>query len=287
MGNIVEESAFIPPDNQYANDRLKEDHKEHLQLIENSMGNKVAVLWFDFGAEFTILYSHGNAEDLAGSKDNFMDLAAYLECNFCAYDYSGYGLSEGKCSEKACFADIECVYHFLTAQQSISSKKIIAFGRSLGSGPTIHLAASKRDLAGMVLQSPLRTAIKTQMPDWVGFVLTKMDIFKNEDKVPLIRTFPVLIVHGVEDQVVPYSHGQHLYNLLRAANDIEERVQMYSVPGCGHNDIEYRRGREFKRKLKQFVAEEIKTKRQRNAKKAKSKKKKSAFSASCGSKASF
>ena len=70
------------------------------------MGNKVALLWFDFGAEYTILYSHGNAEDLAGSKLTFIDLANNLEVNLCAYDYSGYGLSEGTCSEKGIFVCI-------------------------------------------------------------------------------------------------------------------------------------------------------------------------------------
>ena len=100
MGNIVEQLAFIPPDRPEAHEQMKEENAGNLQLVTNSMGNKVALLWFNFDAEYTILYSHGNAEDLAGSKATFLDLATYLECNFCAYDYSGYGLSGGQCSEK-------------------------------------------------------------------------------------------------------------------------------------------------------------------------------------------
>eukprot|EP01083_Nonionella_stella_P213109 768889_1 len=183
MGNIVEQLAFIPPDRPEAHEQMKIENKGNLKIVQNSVGNNVALLWFDFDAEFTILYSHGNAEDLAGSKATFIDLATYLECNFCAYDYSGYGLSEGQCSEKACFADIERVFEFLTQERKINASKIILFGRSLGSGPTIHLASLHNNLAGMILQSPLRTAIKTQMPDWVGYVFKKIDIFTNEDKV--------------------------------------------------------------------------------------------------------
>lgn len=56
----------------------------------------------------------------------------------------------------------------------------------------------------------------------------------------------------------PDTHGKHLHELLQQANDVKERVEMYSVQGCGHNDIEYRRGREFKRTVKRFIAEQIK-----------------------------
>eukprot|EP01083_Nonionella_stella_P035456 96735_1 len=260
MGNIVEQLAFIPPDRPEAHEQMKIENKGNLKIVKNSIGNNVALLWFDFDAEYTILYSHGNAEDLAGSKTTFLDLATYLECNFCAYDYSGYGLSEGQCSEKACFADIHRVFEFLTLEQKVPASKIIVFGRSLGSGPTIHLASQHTDLAGMVLQSPLKTAIKTQMPDWIGFVFKKIDIFTNEDKVPKIKHFPVLIIHGTTDNVVPYAHGKHLYSLLKKENHNPNCVELYSVEGCGHNDIEYRKGREFKKKLKSFIKIQIQKK---------------------------
>ena len=79
------------------------------------------------------------------------------------------------------------------------------------------------------------------MPDWVGYVFKKIDIFTNEDKVPKIKNFPCLIVHGTVDNVVPYNHGKHLYDLLKKTHSDEEKVELYSVDGCGHNDIEYRR----------------------------------------------
>lgn len=146
----------------------------------------------------------------------------------------------------------------MTVEQKISPSKIIAFGRSLGSGPTIHLASQNNNLAGMILQSPLRTAIKTQMPDWVGYVFKKIDIFTNEDKVDKIKNYPVFIIHGTTDNVVPYSHGKHLFELLQKNNSNPTQVLLYSVDGCGHNDIEYRKGREFKKKLKNFLKQHIK-----------------------------
>jgi hypothetical protein len=253
MGNIVESLAFIPPDRPEAHEQMKVDNGGNLKIVKNSVGNDVALLWYSLDAEYTVLYSHGNAEDLAGSRGTFEDLALSLECNVCAYDYSGYGLSGGQCSEQACYSDIEAVYDFLVNTAKVKPTKIILFGRSLGSGPTIHLASKHPNLAGMILQSPLRTAIKTQMPDWVGYVFKKIDIFANERKVPKINSFPVFVIHGTVDNVVPYSHGKYLYDLLHKFNHDPSAVLMYSVEGCGHNDIEYRKGRELKRKLKKFV----------------------------------
>lgn len=100
MGNVVETLAFIPPNHPQAHEQLKYENKENLKMLTNSLGNSIAILWYDFDAPYTILYSHGNAEDLASSKAAFEDLAITLEVNFCAYDYSGYGLSSGQCSEE-------------------------------------------------------------------------------------------------------------------------------------------------------------------------------------------
>jgi len=253
MGNIVESLAFIPPDRMEAHHRMKNENASNFHSVKNALGNSVAILWFNFDAEYTILYSHGNAEDLAGSKTTFLEMATFLECNYCAYDYSGYGLSEGQCSEKAAFADVESVFKFLTVDQQIPANKIIVFGRSLGSGPTVHLASTQPNLAGMILQSPLRSAIKTQMPDWVGVVFKKIDIFRNEDKIGRIKTFPALIIHGTTDAVVPYSHGKHLYDTMHKSHADPSQVELYSVDGCGHNDIEYRKGRDYRKHLKHWI----------------------------------
>ena len=119
MGNIVEQLAFIPPDRPEAHELMKVENSSNLEIIPNALNNKVALLFFDFDAEYTILYSHGNAEDLAGSKATFIDLATYLECNFCAYDYSGYGLSEGQCSEKGVLFPNRIYISFFSCIQTV------------------------------------------------------------------------------------------------------------------------------------------------------------------------
>ena len=47
------------------------------------------------GAQHTVLFSHGNAEDLGMMYKRMKDLALALCVNILAYDYTGYGLSQG------------------------------------------------------------------------------------------------------------------------------------------------------------------------------------------------
>lgn len=54
-------------------------------------------------AKATILYSHGNAEDLSVIFPYLLKLAFELDCNVVGYDYSGYGESKGKVF-MSCFA---------------------------------------------------------------------------------------------------------------------------------------------------------------------------------------
>ncbi|ETO20835.1 hypothetical protein RFI_16376 [Reticulomyxa filosa] len=265
MGNIVNQLAFLPPTNNEWRAELKEDEK--LRQIVTSSGKKIAALWFEeSGNDYTILYSHGNAEDLTTSKQCFEQLAFTLCVNVLAYDYEGYGLSEGEPSEKATYEDIEAAYCWLTKDKDgpkISPSKIILFGRSLGSGPTIHLAAKEQELAGLILQSPLRTAIKTQVYHWVaGSVLRPADIFHNEKKIVNVTQCPVFIIHGKADRVVPFSHGEYLYDQIK--KNTKHEVRSYWVDDCGHNDIELNKGEEYDAQLLKFVDECIRNKYKKN-----------------------
>ena len=99
MGNITKPLAFVPPDPSEAHDQMKLINAANVHLIRNSLGNRVALVWYNFNAEYTILYSHDRSDDLAGLEADFL-LGLYLECNFCACDYSGYALSDGQFIEK-------------------------------------------------------------------------------------------------------------------------------------------------------------------------------------------
>ncbi len=102
----------------------------------------------------TVLFSHGNAVDLGAVLLFCNELSRDLQCNVLAYDYSGYGRSAGSPSVTSSLTDIRLCYDWLL-EQGIPPSKIVLFGQSVGSGPTVDLAAKMPHLAGVVLHTPL------------------------------------------------------------------------------------------------------------------------------------
>lgn len=62
---------------------------------------------------FTVLFSHGNAVDLGQMSSFYIGLGTRINCNIFSYDYSGYGVSTGKPSEKNLYADIDAAWQAL------------------------------------------------------------------------------------------------------------------------------------------------------------------------------
>ena len=62
----------------------------------------------------------------------FLVLGARLQCNIISYDYSGYGASQGKASEKNMYADIDATYQSIKQRYHIPESKIILYGQSIG-----------------------------------------------------------------------------------------------------------------------------------------------------------
>lgn len=84
-------------------------------------------------AKYTILYSHGNAEDL-GDIRVVLELLRQMGFAVFSYDYPGYGMSQGEPSELGTYQAIDTAYDYLTQQLKIPPNQIIVYGRSVGGG---------------------------------------------------------------------------------------------------------------------------------------------------------
>lgn len=191
-------------------------------------------------ATYTLLFSHGNAEDL-GDIRWLLEKLRQEGFSVFAYDYRGYGTSQGTPSEQNTYRDIDAAYHYLTQKLGISANRIIVYGRSVGSGPSVDLA-SRLPVAGLVLESAFVTAFRvlTQVP------LLPFDKFANIDKIKHVRC-PVLIIHGRADTVIGFWHGEKLF---AAAN---EPKRYFWVEGAGHNDVSLVAGERYFQVLREFV----------------------------------
>lgn len=228
MGEMISSLLFQPPPPTYL-------HPSRHFWLNTANGGRIPAFYIERpNATVTLLFSHGNAEDLGMIYDWFNDLARVLRVNIMAYDYTGYGKSSGSPCEENCYADIESAFRYLLEVRKLKPEQIVLYGRSLGSGPSCYLASKTaregRSVAGVILQSPLLSAYRVAF----NFRFTMMgDRFPNIDYASNIRC-PVLIVHGTQDEVVPFWHGQELF--LRVPQPW--RAKPFWVEGAGHNNIE-------------------------------------------------
>ncbi|XP_059440791.1 uncharacterized protein LOC132173332 isoform X4 [Corylus avellana] len=171
---------------------LADDNSLDVLLIDTKRGNKIVAFYLrNPCARLTLLYSHGNAADLGQLYDLFVQLKVNLRVNLMGYDYSGYGASTGKPSESNTYADIEAVYQCLETEYGVSQEDLILYGQSVGSGPTLHLAAKLPRLRGVVLHSAILSGLRVVCHVKFTFCF---DIYKNINKIKKVKC-PVLVIH--------------------------------------------------------------------------------------------
>ena len=182
----------------------------------------------------TILFSHGNAEDLGMIYDWFREVARVLNVNVMSYDYTGYGLSDGEPAEERVYADVEAAFDYLTEVVNLRPNQIVLYGRSLGGGPSTYMAQKMSKagtpVRGIVLQSPFLSVLRVAFHFRFSMIGDK---FCNIDRMADI-TCPVFLIHGTNDEVVPFWNGQELYLGVQE----EFRYRPFWVQDAGHNNIE-------------------------------------------------
>ena len=235
MGGVVDKLAFpAPSDTDALNRRLAECGAAtgRLTTLLTAQGDSFPLLHVGpADGEACVLYSHGNAEDLGEIDGWLRDIAATTGLPTFGYDYPGYGLARGPSpSERRCLSAAEAAYAHLSAD---GWKRIVLFGRSLGSGPAMHLATlhAADDVAALVLVSPLATGVGTILGVTLAATLRSIDVMRNIDLVSSVRC-PTVVIHGTADAVVPCSHGRLLHQKLGSL----AREPLW-VRGRGHNDM--------------------------------------------------
>lgn len=190
-------------------------------------GEKISAKFYDNkSATYTILFSHGNAEDI-GTIEPFVVRLRDQGLNVLTYDYRGYGTSDGEPSESNSYSDIEAAYDYLVNDKGIAPEKIILHGRSLGGAVSADLA-KRRKVGGLILESTFTSAFRVV----TGYRILPFDRFESLNKIGDVHC-PLLVIHGTDDRLIPIHHGKELFE---AANEPKKALW---VEGAGHNDLFY------------------------------------------------
>jgi fermentation-respiration switch protein FrsA (DUF1100 family) len=174
-----------------------------------------------------LVWSHGNGGNIAGRDDVLLALAAE-GVGVLAYDYRGYGKSAGRPNEAGVYLDVEAAYDHLRAA-GVEASRIVAFGESLGAAVALHLAGT-RPCAAVALVSPFTTMADVARHHYGPLGLLAGRRFDALSRVRAL-TVHLLVLHGDEDEVVPFALGERLF---AAAPEPKRFVR---VPGAHHNDV--------------------------------------------------
>jgi len=61
------------------------------------------------------------------------------------------------------YADIEAAWSALRSRYNVSAESVVLYGQSIGTVPTVHLAA-RHKVAAVVLHSPLMSGMRVAFP---------------------------------------------------------------------------------------------------------------------------
>lgn len=224
---------FHPPEPEYR-------PEDPYRLIDKPGGGKLALRFYEApGSQTLLLYSHGNAEDI-GRADMVYDLYRRRGFSVLAYDYSGYGHSTGRPTVEATYGDIRAVYAYALEELGRKPRDIILFGKSVGGGPSVDLAAAE-PVGGLILESVFTSVYDVAFP-WPVFPGSP---YRNLKKLPGVKC-PVLVIHGLDDTIIPASHGRLLFEAA------PEPKMSHWVEGAGHNDLILTVDRDYWQTLEAF-----------------------------------
>lgn len=230
------------PKASYQDQGTQGNHFPPIIKLKTLDGKKISAVYLENPkAQHTILFSHGNGEDL-GSILVLLEKFRDIGFSVFAYDYHGYGTSEGRPNEYRTYLDIQAAYSYLTQTLHIPAKDIILYGRSIGTGPTIELAR-KAAVGGIILESPMVSTFRvmTVLP------IFPVDKYRNNQKIADIKA-PILFIHGTKDNIIPIWHGKYLYELAKAPK------LFYPVEGAGHNNVMMAGGKQYLQAILSFAS---------------------------------
>ena len=180
----------------------------------------------------TWLWFGGVGANLGLRVADFAAVRQHTGGSIMAFDYGGFGQSQGPPSVRHTAYDARAALEHLQQRYGIPAASAHYFGVSMGAAVAVRLAAEQHP-RGMALVAPF--AALRDMGRLLHPILTLGGIavgrrFNSLDYVDAINC-PLLILHGKDDELVPPSQGRKLYDAARTPKRFAE------LPGVGHLDI--------------------------------------------------
>lgn len=191
-----------------------------------------------------IVFCHGNNGNMTlPGNQNKMKFLVQSGYEVFMHDYEGFGKSEGMPDEKNLYSSLDSFVLYLNKELNIPESNIVLWGHSLGSAVVIDVA-SRKDFKGVIIEGAFTST--EEMRDYIiknnrtgnpidiflrDYLYNSIEItqkFDSKSKISLIKS-PMLIIHAINDEQVPYITGKKLAELKPDA-------ETYFSETGSHND---------------------------------------------------
>lgn len=191
----------------------------------------------------SVLFLHGNSQNISHHIASVFWLPRH-GYNVLLYDYRGYGISSGFSTVDNAIADFPRVLQLLHEKDTHSRKRLIVFAQSLGGAIALNgllYTPSHIKVHGVVVDSSfssfrriarqkLSEAWLTWLVQWpLSFTFTGK--YASVKSIQHLSPMSVLVIHGTQDRVIPYSHGEALFKAAK------EPKAFWPVEGGRHIDF--------------------------------------------------
>jgi len=178
-----------------------------------------------------VLFSHGNGEHVAWQAQELAFIRDAYGVSVMAWDYRGYGKSQGKPSEQGILADAEAARTWLANRAGVPEESIILFGRSLGGAVAVHLAATGGARA-LVLDRTFSSMVDVASKHfpWLPIRTMLSNRYPSAERIANYSG-PLIQIHGRPDRVVPFETGRALFDASPSPNK-----RFLESDTLGHND---------------------------------------------------
>lgn len=196
------------------------------EIVVDNAGTRLHGWVLHPGKARAVIYFGGNSELITHRQEyfdsQFGDYSVYL------VNYRGYGNSEGAPEEAGLFSDALAIYDRVQGRHEV----VLAYGRGLGSGVAVYLAAN-RPLDGLILLTPYDSIASVAQKLYPVFPVKWLirDRFDSASIAAQIQV-PVLIASAERDRVIDTRHALALRERFTRAP-----VEYVQIEGAEHNDI--------------------------------------------------
>ena len=200
----------------------------------------------------TLLYCHGNAGNLS-HRIEMVEIFNKLNLNVFIFDYRGYGRSEGAPSEEGLYRDAQAAYDYLLSRSDINKSAIIIYGKSIGANVAVDLASKVK--AALVISESGFSSAYDMGRKLFPYLPVKWMLTIKYDAVSKIKSIaaPKLIIHSINDEIVPFRLGKKLFEAAAA------QKEFYQMRG-GHNEAVFMAREEYKARVDDFLSKYLRNK---------------------------